>query len=218
LKPSAVVCLSLVAFSLLSGQRASGQVQSPLAGRATTETPATWNVFVGGSGESSASQNSYGWNGSVSEYPYKSHPWIGGTVDVSGYYYDKQGVGTQLFPIMGGPSIAANGWRMQPFVRVMFGGIVDRTSTSTVSLLTGPNQANLSIGEANKLRPPPTVTGPASTNYHLGFSAGGGIDIPAGSRLAIRGQADWIEYWVSSQGQPQPQEVIRASAGVVFRF
>ncbi len=221
MRPSVIYCLFLVAYSLLSSQISSGQVQPAVKGR-KLETPATWDLFMGGSWETSASQNAYGWDGSLSEYPYRSHPWIGGTIDASGYYYSKLGVGNQLFPIMGGPSVVTARWRIRPFARCMAGAVLNRVSATTINLLTAPRRGDESIvGNSRFPSSPPTIPGPASISEHIGVSAGGGVDMPVGSRLAIRGQADWIEYWVKSQGQAQQsqsQDVIRASGGIVLRY
>jgi len=216
-KLSAVSCLLLVALSLSPSPTAYGQVQPPVKGLAPAGQPAKWEVFVGGSWERSTSQKAYGWDGAVSEYPYKSHPWIGGTIDASGHYYNTQGKGSQLFPIMGGPSVVVNGRRVQPFARFMAGTVLDRLPATTVSLLSKPDHSVLSAGEVVMPRPPTTV-GPPATSKYLGFSGGGGIDLPVSSRLAIRAQADWVGYWVNSSGQSQLQDAIRASAGIMLRY
>jgi hypothetical protein len=215
---SAILCLLFIVGSLLSGQTSFGQVQPSVKGLKATGERQTWDIFMGGSWESSASQNTYGWDGSVSEYPYRSHPWIGGTVDTSGYYYNKQAPGSQLFPIMGGPSVVANGRRIRLFARCMAGAVLDRVSATRINLLSKGNESEISMGGAARLPSAPTVAGPASTTDNLAVSGGGGVDIPAGSRFAIRGQADWITYWAKSQGQFQLQDVIRASGGIVLRF
>ena len=107
----------------------------------------------------------------MSEYPYRSHPWIGGTIEASGHYYNKSGDSTQLYAVMGGPSAALRSRAVQPFARFLLGGVVNRVSAG----------------------------GQALTSDHFGLSVGGGIDLPIHSGVAIRAQGDWIPYWVQSQ-------------------
>lgn len=180
--------------------------QASLAQATVTQQSLTWDVFLGGSfarGANSVSyDNVYGWDAAVSEYPYSSHPWIGGTIDASGHYYNESttltapgtitpvSASAHMYTLMGGPSFAVRSRGVQPFARFMVGGVIDRTSAAVDS-----------------------VTATVSSSY-FGMSLGGGIDVPVGARCAIRGQADWIPYWAQSQRQ----DVVRASAGIVFRF
>ena len=216
-RPSASFCLLLIACSLLTSQTTFGQVQPAVKDRGA-QAPATWDVFLGGGWENSGSQTAYGWDGSVSEFPYRSHRWLGGTVDGSGYYYTKLGIGYQIFPIMAGPSVVATNRHFRPFARIMAGGVLNRVSATRVSLLTIPKRYGETVEVNPKFPSPPTIPGPAEITPHFGFAGGGGIEIPVSSRLAIRGQADWIEYMVDSKGQSQFQNVIRSSAGIVLRY
>jgi hypothetical protein len=192
LKLSAIPRIFFVVSFLFLSQISFSQIQPAGGGQKVVELPTTWDVFMGGSlaRALASSQNTYGWDGAVSEYPYKPHPWIGGTIDASGHYYNKSGASSQLYAIMGGPSVALRSRKLQPFGRFMLGGVVNRASATVGSVTT------------------------TASSDHFGLSVGGGIDVPLGSRCAIRGQADWIPYWVQSQRQ----DLLRVSGGVVLRF
>jgi hypothetical protein len=179
-----IVCLAL------PGLNSFGQAQ-PAAGPSVSERPATWDVFMGGSyGYARTSTDSYyGWNAAVSEYPYRAHPWIGGTVEASGLYDSQSGTTNDEYIAMGGPSLMLRSRSVEPFARVMLGGVINTTP--------------MKFGN---------IVAPASHNF--GMSGGGGLDLPIGSRCAIRAEADWIRFWAQSQGY----DMLRASAGVVFRF
>ncbi|MFP5205903.1 MAG: hypothetical protein ACLGSH_11150 [Acidobacteriota bacterium] len=161
----------LAALCLFFAQSTLAQVQPAVNGHAAKADSSTWNLFLGGSFARSAPQNAYGWDSAVSEYPYRSLHWIGGTIEASGHYYNKSGASTQLYTVMGGPSAALRSRAVQPFARFLLGGIVNRVSAG----------------------------GQALTSDHFGLAVGGGVDWPVSSRAAIRTQGDWIPYWVQSQ-------------------
>lgn len=178
-----------VSLYLLS--RCSPAQVAPVRGVLFEPRPTTWDVFLGGSYDravvTQGASNIYGWNAGVSEYPYRAHPWLGGTIDASGHYYSQSGVNAQVYAFMAGPSVALRDRWIQPFVRVLAGSVLVRAS--------GATQA-------------------PGLSSDLALSAGGGVDVPLGARWAIRGQADWIPYWVQSDRG----SLVRASGGVVLRF
>jgi hypothetical protein len=194
LKLSAIPRIFFVASFLFLSQISFSQIQPAGGGQKVVELPTTWDVFMGGSLARASSQNTYGWDAAVSEYPYKSYPWVGGTIDASGHYYNKSGASSQLYAVMGGPSVVLRSRRLQPFARFMLGGVINRYSATVGSVTT------------------------TASSDHFGLSVGGGVDVPLGSRCAIRGQGDWVPYWVKSQVQTQRQDVLRVSGGIVFRF
>lgn len=193
-------------LALFTGALLLSLSPAALAQASVTQQSLRWDVFLGGSfarGANSVSyQNVYGWDAAASEYPYSGHPWIGGTVEASGHYYNRSttlsapgsiipvSASAHMYTLMGGPSFAVRNRGVQPFARFMLGDVMDRTS-ATVS----------------------GATSDVSSSY-FGMSLGGGIDVPISARCAIRGQADWIPYWAQSERQ----DVIRASAGIVFKL
>jgi hypothetical protein len=165
--------------------------------------PPTWDLFVGGTLQrgvlSTPTPNYYGWDASVSERPYRSHPWIGGTVEGSGSYLNSSSTvsGTSVrtdsgaYTIMGGPSVAFKLPGIQPFARVLMGVDLNREAVSVND-----------------------QTASHAWSRGFGTAFGGGLDISVTQRFAIRGQADWLRYWASNL---QSSNSVRASVGVVFR-
>jgi hypothetical protein len=160
----------------------------------------TWDLFGGFSFEHPTATNSvdlYGFDASVSERPYRSVPWVGGTIEASGAYSNQTTtiinvpVSTSLsqYTFMGGPMIALPSGHVRPFARALFGEVIEDTSVSNSSTTT--------------------------SLQNFGLAAGGGIDLSINSRWAVRGQADWLYIRETSTSA---SKYIRASAGIVFRF
>jgi len=200
---SSIVRNSIAAASLLLVHLSLAQTV-PAVKTSMTNLPTTWSIFAGISAESqptvSGSPWVYGFDGSVSQYPFKSHPWIGGTIDFAGHFSSMSGslktVGTQsdlsTYEVLGGPSFRARARRVTPFGRLMAGPVVDRT---TASVKAGASV----ISESN----------------YFAIAGGGGADFGISPDWAIRTQADWIRYWVKfSPGQ----DFFRTSGGLLFRF
>jgi hypothetical protein len=93
---------------------------------------------------------------------------------------------------MGGPVVSSSFQHLRPFAHVLLGTIIDRTSVSV-----GGQKAS------------------SVSSHNLGATFGGGVDVPVAQKVAIRGQVDWLHFWVSNL---QSGNMIRASVGVVFRF
>jgi opacity protein-like surface antigen len=208
----------LIRSLLLTGTLLAASILSVAQNTPPSTTEPTWDLFTGGTFQrgvgSNSTPNYYGWDTSVSEHPYRSHPWIGGTLEASGSYKDtnstESGASTRVsgasirvngasikvnngeYSIMGGPSVVFTHQRVRPFARVLVGGIFDRTSESVGS------QSSTS-----------------TSSQHFGTALGGGVDISVAKKLSIRGQADWLRYWASNS---QSGNIFRTSAGVVFRF
>ena len=91
--------------------------------------PNTVDIFGGGSYNEafSPSSHEYGWDASITERPYPSHPWVGGTIEGSGAYSSTAAHGAipaisnQFLTAMGGPAFVLNVNRIQPFARVLVG-------------------------------------------------------------------------------------------------
>ena len=172
----------------------------------TSSTASTWDVFVGGNLQRGVANNIggnfnyFGWDAAVSERPYRSHPWIGGTVEASGSYRNtastvsgvSANVDDGVYTMMGGPVVASSSQHLRPFAHVLLGGIFDRTSVS----LGGQSATTVST-------------------QCFGTAFGGGVDVSLAPRVALRGQADWLRFWASDL---QSSNLIRASVGAVFRF
>jgi len=204
-------CLVILACSVLSVSVAGAQVVSPV-GHGTDLSPTTWSFQLGGSylglKESGTWQNFYGWDSSVSEYPYPNLRWLGATIEMSGHYRgdtrteDIDGtsaeitVNESIYSYMGGPSVAVRSGRVQPFARAMFGAITSHTT-----------------GWIDDLRLQ-QFSGENPSKTHGGMELGGGADFAFSHLLALRTQADWVHEWTTRQAT----NLAHASAGLVFRF
>jgi opacity protein-like surface antigen len=159
--------------------------------------PTTVDLFGGGSYNEafSPSTHEYGWDASITERPYLTHPWVGGTIEASGDYSSTAAHGAtpaisnQFYTAMGGPAFVLNANHIQPFARVLLGTGVTRVSGGGASI--------------------PTNTA------HFAFSAGGGVDVAISRSWALRGQADLIRTYVSAANTTN---MLRASVGLVFKF
>lgn len=193
----------------------------------TTPVPSDWNIFLGatvaratpnlnglcGTGcpnPAEKTQSLTGWDLAVSEYPYHSHPWIGGTVEASGNYFsqgalfalptaptvNQPAATSRLYTFMGGPSFRAETSVVSPFARFMVGdALVRNTATANPS---GPTQS--------------------STSNQFGVLAGGGVDLPASSRVAFRVQVDWLAYWQGAATARQRVNAAKFSFGLLIRL
>jgi opacity protein-like surface antigen len=203
-----------IAVSFLCGAIARSQAV-PAAGGSMDTKPSTWNVAGSGSylgSNTGGSQlNFYGWDASVSEYPYPSFRWLGGTVEMSGHYSGESrtelsngisyriSVNRTLYTYAGGPSVMLSSGRVKPFAHALFAAI----NTRTAGHLNGAN--------GSTLRP---LDPSLSAATHGGMLLGGGFDIGVTSSVAIRTQADWVQVWAPSQAV----NFIHAATGVVYRF
>jgi hypothetical protein len=182
-----VFCLvSILLFSYVS----FAQTVPATGGSRDASLPSTYEVFFGGSTLRSAGQYNEGWGASLSEYPYKAYPWIGGTVDASAHYSSENEVSSQTYTAMFGPSVVLKGHTLQPFARVMLGGVVGHSSSN---VLGGSYSA---------------------TEHYFGMAVGGGVDIAIGHKCAIRGQADYVPVWY----QAYRNDMFKAELGLVTRF
>jgi hypothetical protein len=190
-------------FLLLAGVVfATSVVSSAQSVPTVNDAPTTWELFGGGTFERGVSstlpENLYGWDTSVSERPYASYPWVGGTIEASGSYHNSTATASNIvihgseawYTVMGGPSVAFRVKRVQPFARVLLGEVVDSASASA-------NGQSVS-----------------SSTKHFGTSMGGGVDVAVNRRFALRAQADWL-WW---REDSQSVALVRTSVGGVFRF
>jgi hypothetical protein len=168
LKLSGILCALLGVFSLVFSQTTLAQVQ-PATGEWRILQPTTWAVFGGGSyaRNSATGASAAGWSAGVSENPYPSRPWVGGTIEASGHY-DTPAAGDkeQVHTVMGGPNFTLTRSRVQPFARVLFGAVLTKETAGSLTVLS----------------------------HYFGTAAGGGADLPISERCAIRGQADWVSF------------------------
>jgi hypothetical protein len=175
--------------------------------------PTSWDVFVGGlynrgisesTGQDQTvhlnGQNLYGWDVSVSERPYASRRWIGGTIEAGGTYYSNTTIfenvplafNYSLYTVMGGPVVAVPSGRVRPFAHALLGAGIEQGSDSA--------EGQSASGSVD----------------HFGFALGGGVDVSINRKLAIRGQGDWLR--VSQTQVDAALSMVRATAGIVVRF
>ena len=204
-----LLSITVSVFLLLCVPLASSQAV-PSAGHGWDTKPATWTIAGGPSYLGAASEGQghsfYGWNGSVSQYPYASRRWLGGTIEMSGHYTNESRSETSngvtnriasdsaLYTYMGGPAVSASNGRVSPFAHVLFGAMYTRTTDR----LNG-----------HEIRPLRRVS-----STRPGMYVGGGLDFGITSALALRAQADWVQKWTPGQAV----NFIHASAGAVYRF
>jgi hypothetical protein len=159
--------------------------------QALSSYPLTWDLFAGGSyNESfSPSQHQFGWDTAISERPYISHPWVGGTIEASGAYSSTSSTTaeSQFYTVMAGPLFVLQKSRAQPFAHALLGATIHRT---------------------------PAPTGELNTE-HFGLALGGGVDVPFSHFWSVRGQADWVRSYTSAT---ITSNMLRASVGFVVRF
>jgi opacity protein-like surface antigen len=185
---SAVLILILMIAALAAVPPAFSQAVAP--------NPTTVDLFGGGSYNEAftPSNHEYGWDASVTERPYFTHPWVGGTIEASGAYSSTAAHGStpaisnQFYTAMGGPAFVLNANHIQPFARVLLGTGLQRVSGG----------ASITTNTA-----------------HFAFSAGGGVDVAFSRSWALRGQADLIRTYVSTANVTN---MLRASVGLDFRF
>jgi hypothetical protein len=160
-------------------------------------------------------QDSYGWHGTLAE---NKTGWIGGIIDFSGDYANRQiNIGTlsapdnvrfngQAYPFLFGPRFYyRSSGRLVLFGEPTIGGVharlnVASTPTGTL-LIDGTTTASLPI-----------------TATHWAYAFGGGADYNFTPRIAFRGQADWIRSHFPETLFRDFQNNYRISGGIVFKF
>jgi opacity protein-like surface antigen len=163
--------------------------------------------------------NAFGWGASITNYTSWAR-WFGATVEASGFYkhpsitipagYIEPGVPVTnetisnaiyatAYTVMGGPSFAYRGNpNIEPFVHFLFGGVNGDTSlTGKGEILAG------------------TYT--SASDWVFGYGLGGGVDFKISKRLAVRGQADWIQS-TFRDADIDRQSHIRVLGGLVLRL
>lgn len=171
----------------------------------------TWDLFGGGSYARLANvtnasgnvleRNASGWDISVSERPYVSAPWFGGTIEGSGAYstasYTTSTVpatsnkeSQNIYTFMGGPMVAVQRGRVEPFAHVLLGVLYTNTAT------TGATTSSTKV-------------------KNFGYALGGGLDFLVKPSWAVRVQGDWLR---SGQTDTTSGATVRASVGGVYKF
>jgi hypothetical protein len=102
---------------------------------AQSDAPTTYEVYAGGSYgrlSGATSENAYGWEASISQYPYDSYRWFGGEIEASGLFSNEvveEGTATfyqNLYTYMGGPTFTAPARRrIKPYAHVLLGAVVE---------------------------------------------------------------------------------------------
>lgn len=178
--------LLLFAQVLFAQVTASPSDDSPAAKRSDT-----WILFGGYSYAYAGQNKNYpGWNASVTEYPYPSHPWIGGTIEASGGYRSQSGTTYGSYTVMGGPAFNPCSGYLRPFARVLLGGVINTTSAA-----------------------PGSSAAPAPVKS-FGVDVGGGVDFYLTDHWGFREQGDWI----SSSRNGSRANMGKGAIGVVFLF
>jgi opacity protein-like surface antigen len=148
----------------------------------------------------STPENYNGWDGAVTTFVYK---FLGATADLSGHYgtstiRQTSSASTSRLSYMFGPVAALRGHSFGPFVHGLFGQVHNKFGT----FVTGEDTANV-----------PTYT-------KFAWAVGGGVDINASRRLALRlAQFDYERVNVPNSFNPPYSAVagFRFAAGIVFR-
>ncbi len=151
----------------------------------------------------SPGSNAFGWIASITQYPYESYHWIGGTIEGSGLFdsRDERAAGLTLnessYTAMAGPSFSTSaGHGLRPFAHLLLGAVIQNTT------ITGPDAA-VYEGDATSSR---TV---------FGFVLGGGMDVRISEKLSARGQSDWLSFRENSNDRV---DALRVSGGLVLKF
>lgn len=201
-----VACLLVVLTQVAIGQPDSTAKQSNWS---ASVGASFLHVFSGKEFDIKATTTIPGWNAKFSEYPFRSHPWIGGTAELSGYYVDashnvsnstenvSEFMDSQVYTFLAGPSVALTRGRVEPFANVLVGLVHTGGGAEVID-----SGAVLTIS-----------TGYTSVSA-LGVSAGGGVDLPLYSRWKIHTQANWLRDFSSGTSA----DFIQGSAGITFRF
>ena len=159
-------------------------------------------------------QNMNGWNVSLQE---NSASWWGGVLDFSGTYATKDVDLTQIaiqaglippgstatarlkpsaYTFAGGPQFTYRRKKIQPFVRIMFGGARARA------------RADLLVNKAV------VFISPEESDTAFALIGGGGADYIWKDHLSFRAAADYVRTYLFSETQSN----IRISVGVNFRI
>ncbi len=173
---------------------------------AQSNAPTTYEVYGGGSYgrlSDATSENGYGWEVSISQYPYESHRWLGGEIEASGLFSSEiveEGTATfyqNLYAYMGGPTFAAPARRrVKPYGHVLLGAVVESSYAKGL----------IADSRGDTAQTDKTV---------FGTAIGGGFDVLLTHRLAARGVADWLSFRESVSDRV---EDLRVSAGIVYKF
>lgn len=187
---------ALLATALLLG---------PVAAASAQRAPNTWDLFGGVAVLRSATSGSpadydYGWDASLVERPYSSHPWVGGKVESTGIYTRSSGssqgvsftLGSSLYTVMGGPVVESQNRGVRPFAHALLGDVIINDSMTVTGLGTM-----------------------AQTNHYFGHTLGGGLDFPVARHVAVRTQADWLRIW---QRNSTNLDTLRLCGGLVYSF
>jgi hypothetical protein len=149
-----------------------------------------WDVFLGGSVLRRDGVNNFGFTLQVAEYPYKSTPWVGGMVDISGHYGSYGPVSLSTYTTMAGITLAHRCGRLQPSLHFLAGA----AETHSSAVYSG------------------TTLNEAVNNF--GYQMGAGADLHLGHHWGFRAQGDWFTVTIDSQ----MDFFYRASGGVKFDF
>lgn len=203
---STVVAIAFMSLSAFCSGQAADQ---SLSGT-------TWDLFGGAvfvhPTDANSQGNLYGWDASLTERPYSSYPWVGGTIRLNGSYRQASSpipngvayvrtstpvyegtvkTGSSMYTAMAGPSVQFRLRTMEPFAHALFGAVIEKVSIA-------------GLGDPV-----------ASSSSHFGYSLGGGFDVNLSARWAIRAQADWIN---TSESATQHTSKVSVSSGVVLKF
>jgi outer membrane protein OmpA-like peptidoglycan-associated protein/opacity protein-like surface antigen len=139
--------------------------------------------------------------GGVAELSGNVNNWLGLVADFGGYgLHDVGGVDAKLWTYLFGPRVYIARGRFTPFVHVLVGG--SRLKSTLPPGFVGDTVAFAAPFHQNS----------------FAAAGGGGLDISASRRLAIR--LFQMEYLMTkfNDGRDNRQNNLRASAGLVFRF
>jgi opacity protein-like surface antigen len=201
----AIICLLLGLTPVAFGQTESASKTSTWS---ASGGASVLHVFGNRNFDGKGTATIPGWRGTASEYPFPTCPWVGGTVQVSGYYYGASEnasngpisasatTRSETYTLLMGPSIAlGKKGPLQPFANALIG------------VLHGSGKATVVFSGV--------VSGAsAGSGTNLATSAGGGFDFPLSSRWKVRTEVNWLRAFASGNSV----DFLEASAGLAFKF
>ena len=179
-------------------------------GQTESASQKSWNVSAGASFlhvfglnfDQKGTTTIPGWRATASEYPFAGYQWIGGMVQVSGYYdgtveslqSTNVTANSHQYTFLMGPSVAVRKGRVRPFSDALIGAMNSGTSFGLTQLGSSSNSS--------------------VSHTHLATAAGGGVDFAFSSAWSLRAQANWLRVFYSGNST----DLMEASSGLVFRF
>ncbi|HEY4357358.1 MAG TPA: outer membrane beta-barrel protein [Acidobacteriaceae bacterium] len=177
---------------------------------ASAQSAPAWDVYGGVAVQhykplfASSPVYKYGWDFSIAQRAYPSHPWVAGQIEASGVYGSTPGTSpvpgappaftfrSDLYTAMAGPIVYLPLHKIRPFAHLLLGGVITANTVSGTGIATG-----------------------TGTKGYFGTQGGGGVDVRMTHRTWLRGQGDWLRIW---QIGDTNTDTFRLTGGVVYMF